>query len=542
MARWNPTKFQKKLDSALIDCDYSQCSVLCHELITHLYASVVPYEAGDAKKILQSLRRKRYFDLMSLTADAFWRTGLSSPQIYRLYAQSMLDQGNIFGSLAVLHDILADPGISRRERAEARGLIGRAYKQIYTDAKDSRPPHNKEALRKSIEAYYDVYEEDTEKYLWHGINAVALFERAHRDGISTDDLADAENITETITKHIVELLGDDDARGQSMWNLATLSEAYVAQKNWKNAAKYLRRYVEKSDADAFEIEATYRQFGEVWQLDSDEVQERALMDLLRSKLLESSGGEITTSADNIAKIIETADNSEDGLEALLGETKYQSYRWMLLAMQNARCVGRIRRGGTGIGTGFLISGETLCEAWDGQQVFVTNNHVVSKPRSTTIAILPQQAEITFDVLDGGIEPKRYKVEELLWQSPIGEYDTTILRLNEKVEGYEDLIVAAEMPSNRGKDRIYVIGHPKGGDLSFSFQDNLLLDFNDDRIHYRSPTERGSSGSPIFNGNWELIGLHHSGSEDMPKLDGSGMYPANEGIPLPSIKKALTELV
>ena len=31
---------------------------------------------------------------------------------------------------------------------------------------------------------------------------------------------------------------------------------------------------------------------------------------------------------------------------------------------------------------------------------------------------------------------------------------------------------------------------------------------------------GSSGSPVFNSDWDLIALHHAGSHEMPKLDGS----------------------
>ena len=188
-----------------------------------------------------------------------------------------------------------------------------------------------------------------------------------------------------------------------------------------------------------------------------------------------------------------------------------------------------------------LAGETLSNAWAGKQVFVTNNHVISQPRGHALALLPQQAEITFDVLDGGLDPKRYRVKELLWQSSVAELDTTVLRLDDSVEGAQTFVVAAEMPSRLNKDRIYVIGHPLGGELSFSFQDNVLIDFNDRRIHYRSPTEPGNSGSPIFNGDWELLGLHHAGSERMQRLDESGTYPANEGIPLPAIRKALANV-
>ena len=56
-----------------------------------------------------------------------------------------------------------------------------------------------------------------------------------------------------------------------------------------------------------------------------------------------------------------------------------------------------------------------------------------------------------------------------------------------------------------EDRVYIIGHPKGDELAYSLQRNLLLGLNAERIHYRSPTEPGSSGSPLFNDAGQVIG-------------------------------------
>ena len=77
---------------------------------------------------------------------------------------------------------------------------------------------------------------------------------------------------------------------------------------------------------------------------------------------------------------------------------------------------------------------------------------------------------------------------------------------------------------------------------FSMQDNRLIDYGaptDFRVHYRTPTEPGSSGSPVFNGGWELVALHHSGSATMNRIHGTGTYEANEGIWIQSIRKQLT---
>jgi V8-like Glu-specific endopeptidase len=87
----------------------------------------------------------------------------------------------------------------------------------------------------------------------------------------------------------------------------------------------------------------------------------------------------------------------------------------------------------------------------------------------------------------------------------------------------------------------VIGHPEGlAQPQFSLYDNALIDYDATWIHYRSPTEGGSSGSPVFDVQWDLIGLHHGGSFYMPRLHGGGTYEANEAISLAAIRARLRE--
>jgi V8-like Glu-specific endopeptidase len=76
---------------------------------------------------------------------------------------------------------------------------------------------------------------------------------------------------------------------------------------------------------------------------------------------------------------------------------------------------------------------------------------------------------------------------------------------------------------------------------YSLDDNLLLDHDGVRVHYRAPTEPGSSGSPVLDRQWELIALHHAGRPSMPKLHGSNeTYAANEGIAIAAIRAAIVE--
>ncbi len=538
MARWKHDEFSAKLKAAADAYDRDRVEELCSELITHLKSRVKDYPAESAKDDLQTLRNKRLFALMARVGDAYIRSGLLNPQIRRQYAQALLDQGNVTAGLAILEPIVAEPGVSKRELAEARGLIGRAYKQMYVDAGSTRPPRNREALKNGIKAYLDVYNSDKERFLWQGVNATTLLKRAERDGVEIDDFEDPDVLAEEILGQV----RDKERAGEAtMWDLATAAEACVALEEWQEAGQWLKPYVEHRRADAFELASTCRQFERVIQLDLEEGEERYLIDLLRAQLLKREGGGVHASAADLRQRASDSKAAIKGLEKVLGDTRYMPHRWMMTCFQRAQGVGRVWRGARGVGTGFLLPGSAISEKWQDHQVFLTNSHVISEKPVVHGTLRPPQARITFDALHGeGIDAPRYRAE-WLWESPIGELDTTILKLDKPVEGLEEVSVSTDLPAVEDKSRVYVIGHPKGGELSYSMQDNQLLAHNETRIHYRSPTDPGSSGSPLFDDSWDYIGIHHAGGNQMPRLDDPDeTYPANEGIPASAIIKAVND--
>jgi V8-like Glu-specific endopeptidase len=56
-----------------------------------------------------------------------------------------------------------------------------------------------------------------------------------------------------------------------------------------------------------------------------------------------------------------------------------------------------------------------------------------------------------------------------------------------------------------------------------------------RVRYRTNTEAGSSGSPCFDINWNLIALHHLGD---PNYDQLHKPEYNQGIPISAIVQLL----
>jgi hypothetical protein len=156
-----------------------------------------------------------------------------------------------------------------------------------------------------------------------------------------------------------------------------------------------------------------------------------------------------------------------------------------------------------------------------------------------------QAFAVFHGLVGDQETARLKFEVVRWwwyqSSRSPQLDITMLELDDYPND-TPMPVALQMPpmETQTEPRAYVIGHPSGLDTpQFSLQDNLLLDYDDTLVHYRAPTEPGSSGSPVFDSSWSLIAVHHAGGLETPKLHGvGGTYPANEGISVRAIKARL----
>jgi V8-like Glu-specific endopeptidase len=182
------------------------------------------------------------------------------------------------------------------------------------------------------------------------------------------------------------------------------------------------------------------------------------------------------------------------------------------------------------------------------ELLVLTNFAVVNESGADMGICPGDAEVVFEAVDPN---KAYFISAIRWSSPIARHNASVLQLQEAVLGIDPLPLASTLPIVQHGAKVYIAGYPGGRDLAFSFQDNELLDHEGppggnpqikgvSRVHYRAPTEPGSSGSPVFNaGQWEVIAVHHMGGPRLLRLNGKkGTYQANEGISLLSIKEAI----
>lgn len=56
-------------------------------------------------------------------------------------------------------------------------------------------------------------------------------------------------------------------------------------------------------------------------------------------------------------------------------------------------------------------------------------------------------------------------------------------------------------------RVNIIQHPEAKSKKIAIRANQVKFFNDTLIQYLTDTEPGSSGSPVFDDNWDIVGLH-----------------------------------
>lgn len=181
-------------------------------------------------------------------------------------------------------------------------------------------------------------------------------------------------------------------------------------------------------------------------------------------------------------------------------------------LQAARAVGRVEYQGRKIGTAFLVAPELV----------LTNAHVVKE-----IPVL-KEGGVRFNVeLQAGAQ-WRYFAEQIMVSS-IGELDFALMRLVTPTIGAPVTLSAeAAYPTQPAN----ILQYPEGRSLQVALRRNEIVHVDPTRLYYVTDTEGGSSGSPVFNDDWNVIALHRAGMEDDAQRP---VKNANQGVPLTAIE-------
>lgn len=529
------TRLRDQLNDRLSTYDWDGVGDTVDEIAQVVADLKSPFDEGAARNLLLKLRESRRFDEMLRLSRAIEKSGQHGAFVRRLTAQAFIDSGKFPEALFLLEALRDDAATPAGERTEALGLIGRVYKQSFVNVKTRYDWGRPSDLNNAIDSYNAAYVLDPANNVWPGINAVALF--ILRGGRDKDK---ARSMAETILKTLEAKQRDSTENSLPSWDHATRMEACVALGRHEDAATAASDYVGSPGVTAFALEATRRQMTEVWGLKDETDPGRAILPLLRAALLRRSGGALT-----LQRVGEGP--NAGGLEKKFGPEGSQDIGWFRKGESRGRSVARIEKASKGIGTGWLVRAtDFFNKASDGELLLLTNAHVVATKEIRDQIFPPAMAreDVRVDFMTGADGGTSIKVREIVWCSPVKELDATFLRLESVPAGIEPVpLSSTPVQMANPAPRMYVIGHPGGRNLEISLYDNRLVACNESKLHYRTPTEEGSSGSPVFEPlDWTAVGLHHKGLNEMPALDGSGTtYQANEGITILAIQDATRKL-
>jgi S1-C subfamily serine protease len=207
------------------------------------------------------------------------------------------------------------------------------------------------------------------------------------------------------------------------------------------------------------------------------------------------------------------------LEKILGvESTLVPIRYLEIGLLRARSVAKVRRADRSSGTGFLVRDDVL----------ITNNHVL--PDAATAAT----SRVVFNyqqAVDGlAAEADEHALDPAAFFRTSVEDDWTAVRVaGAPGATWGTLELGAATPRNG--DRVNIIQHPLGQQKQISIYANVVAYVGGGRVQYLTDTEPGSSGSPVFDRDWKVIALHHSGGW-LPEPGGpdpTRQFYRNEGV-------------
>ena len=533
-ADFKADEFVAELRHALEASDEAAVSARCEALLAHLRRADHPLPDRDAARILRHLSRNNLLEHSGAVADALLLAGSSAAAVRRVYARVLLERGLLRAPLDILKS-LDDEGVGdQTERAEIGGLRGRLYTHIYVAAGSGAGARIRQALADAVNAYTRVYDADPKRHLLHGGRAAALLLRAERDGQQMDGNHTPRALAEAVISELKER--EEFGEDVTLSDAAAAVDACLALARPAEALEWLTRLADNEAADALALAEAHRHLLDVWQLTPDAEPGSSMLPFLlqrRAALQRARPAPPSTAA------AEAAGGPAPALERVFSYAEPASLAWFKTGLERAHSVACIQ-GATGqtLGTGFIISARDFLPDGGDELLFLTAAYLLTndETRETLpfVVVSPEEAAIVFTT-----SGKKYKVGEILWTSPTRELDATLARLDPPVEGIAPLPVARGLPSLNGPAHVYAIGHPGGGPLAISADDSYLIDYDENFLHYTTPTEPGSGGSPVFDRDWNLVALHHKRSDKMPRLHGQpGTYGAGEGISIQAIVRAL----
>lgn len=212
-------------------------------------------------------------------------------------------------------------------------------------------------------------------------------------------------------------------------------------------------------------------------------------------------------------------------ERAIGNNDLMSINYLQLGFFASRAVCRIHvkninGGNEGYGTGFLITPNLL----------LTNNHIFE---SGDFAV-KSFAEFNYQYNMRGEPSESYLFEfipsEFFYTNKDLDYTIVAIKPTSKskeksISDFGYLKLFQEPNKALISEYVSIVQHANGGYKQIAIRENQVTGKDDNFITYVTDTAQGSSGSPVFNDQWQVVALHHSG---VPRKDEYGNYLCKDG--------------
>ena len=165
----------------------------------------------------------------------------------------------------------------------------------------------------------------------------------------------------------------------------------------------------------------------------------------------------------------------------------------------------------------------------GPRLLLTNNHVLPDVATAEQAVAEFRAEVDLDNHTDTIVAYRLDPQALFLTDKHLDYTLVAVQVEAGVKPPGEDFGWNRLVAQQGKlvvgEPVNVVGHPMGRLKEIAVRNNATLVLLDEFLHYATDTEPGNSGSPIFNDQWEIVALHHSG---VPAIDDDGNWLKPDG--------------
>jgi len=166
-----------------------------------------------------------------------------------------------------------------------------------------------------------------------------------------------------------------------------------------------------------------------------------------------------------------------------------------LAVEAAKAVVRV---GTSqaAGTGFMIASDLL----------MTNNHIIRTQEEAKQSEYIFNYQLDINRKECSTHTAQGQPESVFHTN--AELDYTVFCIKEVPDFYSPLKLKGK--SINRNDHLAIIQHPGGSVKKISMQ-NTFVEYADDKVvQYTKTTLPGSAGSPVFDNEFKVIAIHHSG--------------------------------